>query len=41
MMYAVVSLGGQQELFLVAKDQIEELEKVLGAEIAVLVEFEG
>ncbi|XP_052743291.1 isoleucine--tRNA ligase, mitochondrial isoform X2 [Bicyclus anynana] len=42
MKYAVVTLSIRaEELFLIAKDQILELEKVLNAEIAVLVEFEG
>ncbi|CAH2240984.1 jg19737 [Pararge aegeria aegeria] len=42
MMYAVVTLSSRPgELFLIAKDQIEELEKVLGADITILVDFEG
>ncbi|XP_045762898.1 isoleucine--tRNA ligase, mitochondrial [Maniola jurtina] len=42
MMYAVVSLSSRpDELFLIAQDQIQELEKVLGAEISVFVKFKG
>ncbi|CAK1543477.1 unnamed protein product [Leptosia nina] len=41
MAYCVVTLGKRQGLYLVAKDQIEEIKNVLNADIDVLCEFEG
>ncbi|CAH4023830.1 unnamed protein product [Pieris brassicae] len=41
MSYCVVTLSTKPGLFLVAKDQIEELKNVLGSEIDVISEFDG
>lgn len=42
MVYAIVSLNKTpEELFLIAKDQVKELEQVLGTDIKILKEFSG
>ncbi|XP_045505208.1 isoleucine--tRNA ligase, mitochondrial [Colias croceus] len=41
MTYCVVTLSNRNGMFLIAKDQIEELEKVLETEVTVVVEFDG
>ncbi|XP_061380741.1 isoleucine--tRNA ligase, mitochondrial [Danaus plexippus] len=41
MVYCVVKMSKRSELFLIAKDQIQELERVLDCGISIVVEFEG